>query len=426
MLTWMGVWASDVGGVSVEMVNIQCLFTRLSRNGCTCPWLGYYVKYGAFRSVLYDLPYYDPIRMLVIDPMHNLFLGSAKRFIATLHSDKTVKMNTMLDQMQRCMDEFEVPPDMSRIPRKIASKWADLTAAEWMHWTLYFSRIVFRRMDLDKYVQSCEQIWNYFVEACRLMCGRYIRRSDINTINDYLFTFCHGVERIFGEARCTMNMHLHCHLKEVMLDYGPVCAYWTFPFERYNGYLASMPRNGINIEPQIMRRIIQETQLSNQIASITKWYTDSDPVIRLGHRSFSNMNESDIPTEATGAQRRDMEWMGSLFNYELPTHGLHRDMNRLQSLLSYLELSSKERNESAYNLVYGHEGTGQDETKLVLLRPVRPQAPSLLPDEHHSMLVNTYQWFGYHKHYPQVQSEQLFTKQSVQRSARYVGRSNGR
>ena len=32
---------------------------------------------GCRFSVLLDLPYFDPVHMLVIDPMHNLFLGSA-------------------------------------------------------------------------------------------------------------------------------------------------------------------------------------------------------------------------------------------------------------------------------------------------------------------------------------------------------------
>lgn len=35
-------------------------------------------KYGCRSSVLLDLPYFDPVRMLLLDPMHNLFLGTAK------------------------------------------------------------------------------------------------------------------------------------------------------------------------------------------------------------------------------------------------------------------------------------------------------------------------------------------------------------
>ena len=35
-------------------------------------------KYGLRYSALIELPYFDPIRHTVIDPMHNLFLGTAK------------------------------------------------------------------------------------------------------------------------------------------------------------------------------------------------------------------------------------------------------------------------------------------------------------------------------------------------------------
>lgn len=34
-------------------------------------------------------------------------------------------------------------------------------------------------------------------------------------------------------------MHLHGHLKDVILDYGPVQEFWCFPFERYNMILVS-------------------------------------------------------------------------------------------------------------------------------------------------------------------------------------------
>ena len=33
---------------------------------------------GCRYSVLLDLPYFDPVRMTIIDPMHNLYLGTAK------------------------------------------------------------------------------------------------------------------------------------------------------------------------------------------------------------------------------------------------------------------------------------------------------------------------------------------------------------
>ena len=50
-------------------------------------------------------------------------------------------------------------------------------------------------------------------------------------------------------------MHLHCHLKEVILDNGPVHSFWCFSFERYNGILGSTPTNKRSVEVQITRRL---------------------------------------------------------------------------------------------------------------------------------------------------------------------------
>lgn len=38
-------------------------------------------EHGCRYSVLLDLPYFDPIRMVIIDPMHKLFLGTARHIL---------------------------------------------------------------------------------------------------------------------------------------------------------------------------------------------------------------------------------------------------------------------------------------------------------------------------------------------------------
>ena len=54
-----------------------------------------------------------------------------------------------------------------------------------------------------------------------------------------LLHFCRRTERIFG----TPNMHMHCHLRSYIKDYGPLHGFWCYSFERYNGILGSMPNN---------------------------------------------------------------------------------------------------------------------------------------------------------------------------------------
>ena len=51
---------------------------------------------------------------------------------------------------------------------------------------------------------------------------------------------------------------MHCHLKSVLLDYGPVFGFWLFSYERYNGILEHQPTSNRCIETQLMRRFLQD------------------------------------------------------------------------------------------------------------------------------------------------------------------------
>ena len=63
---------------------------------------------------------------------------------------------------------------------------------------------------------------------------------------------------MYGSSAITPNMHQHCRLKEVILDYGPVYVFWLFSYERYNGIMQHQPNSSHCIEIQIMRRFIQD------------------------------------------------------------------------------------------------------------------------------------------------------------------------
>lgn len=74
-------------------------------------------EYGARYSKLHDLPYFDPITMHVIDPMHNLFLGTAKHvFIKWI--EKGILTNSKLNLIDERMNCIKVPSKVGRIPGK--------------------------------------------------------------------------------------------------------------------------------------------------------------------------------------------------------------------------------------------------------------------------------------------------------------------
>lgn len=122
--------------------------------------------HGCRYSILLELPYFDVVRMCVIDPMHNLLLGTAKHMLAVWKSSCYLGDNS-LATIQRKVDSFVVPDDVGRIPSKISSGFSGFTADQWKNWTLLYSL-----PSLKEYLPPREyDCWLLFVKACSLLCS---------------------------------------------------------------------------------------------------------------------------------------------------------------------------------------------------------------------------------------------------------------
>ena len=214
---------------------------------------------GCRYSVLLDLLYFDAPRMLVIDPMHNLFLGSAKHFMKSIFIGRGLLLDRDFDCIQNRIDSFTVPSDFGRIPLKIKSGFSSFTADQWKNWSIYFSIIVLR----DILSEEDLECWRHFVLACRVLTRHQISMEQVKLGDALLLAFCRKTEILFGKSSITPNMHLHCHLRACMEDYGPLHSFWLYAFERYNGMLGSMPNNKRSIEIQLTKRFLREIQTHN-------------------------------------------------------------------------------------------------------------------------------------------------------------------
>ena len=208
-------------------------------------------NYGVHYSELNRLPYFNIIRSHVIDPMHNMYLGTAKHAMKTWREHDIIREGE-LSIIQQRVDEFDVPYDIGRIPYKIGSNFSGLTADQWMNWTNIYSMYVLR----DILPPSHMQCWSYFVKASVILRLYTITKDDIELADEYLLKFCEEFQRIYGKEKCSPNMHLHNHLKDCVLDYGPVSSFWAFPFERFNRLLESFSKNWMKPEEQILQKLV--------------------------------------------------------------------------------------------------------------------------------------------------------------------------
>lgn len=208
-------------------------------------------SHGVRYSELIRLPYVDLVRMTIVDPMHNLFLGTAKHMFRDVWQvAHNLHEKGKLENMQRILTAANVPSELGRIPNGISHNFNSFTADQWKNWCIHFSLPCLKsHLPEDAY-----HLWIVFVEACRLVCKPVISSRDVAKSHELLVQFGKGIERRYGSGSVTPNMHMHTHLVECIVDFGPIYSFWLFAFERFNGILGAYHRNNKNIEQQMFKR----------------------------------------------------------------------------------------------------------------------------------------------------------------------------
>jgi hypothetical protein len=183
-----------------------------------------FVKENGVRwSELLRLKYFDPIRFVVIDPMHCLFLGIAKWIVKRIWIDEKILTQNNLQSIQKKMNEFQVPADLGRIPGKIycGEGFSNFTADQWRNFFLIYSTVVL----WDHLPSHDRQILTYFVRVCTILVRRIIEVDEMNEAHKGLIKIIKLIEEHYGEGKITPNLHLSLHLCACAYDYGPLYSF---------------------------------------------------------------------------------------------------------------------------------------------------------------------------------------------------------
>lgn len=174
--------------------------------------------------------------------MHNLLLGSAKNVLKTWIAMRILNESDM-QKLQKRVNLIKPPSEIGRIPGKISEGFKGFTADQWKNWVLIYSSFALKGVISSQHYA----MWTKFVLGCRILCSKVITREECQEADQNLLTFCKMFEALCGRDPCTPNMHLHGHLQDCILDYGPVYSFWCFSFERYNGILGDYHTNNVNV-----------------------------------------------------------------------------------------------------------------------------------------------------------------------------------
>lgn len=153
------------------------------------------------------LPYFDCVRFHIIDPMHNLFTGTAKHLMKNiwLDGDNPLLKKNDLCVIQEKLDKIKAPSDIGRMLRKILSSYGGFTADQEDFYNTFLHLCIICHFTKTR-------LWRQFVLACSIIYSPVITEARALLAHSFLLDFCQGLEQLYGKHRVTPNMHLQTSL----------------------------------------------------------------------------------------------------------------------------------------------------------------------------------------------------------------------
>lgn len=172
---------------------------------------------GVRYSDLLRLPYLDIVRCHIIDPMHNLFLGTAKN-VTSLWKETGILTDSSFIAIQEKIDSLKVPACIGRLPGNIASGFSGFTAEQWMLWTIVYSPFVLKNIIPSEHYD----MWCVFSLGCSLLCRPFIQQRELVKADELLMKFCKMFEDVFEPSRVTPNyMRIFDNVLKIWDQYIP-------------------------------------------------------------------------------------------------------------------------------------------------------------------------------------------------------------
>ncbi|KAI0628591.1 hypothetical protein C8Q77DRAFT_1162009 [Trametes polyzona] len=140
--------------------------------------------YATRWSELARLPYFDMCRMIVIDPMHNLFLGLVKsHFYHIWVQLRIFRKSKEIRRMHEILSQLNLPSRLGRLPRLVGEPaGGSLTADQWLNLATVVAPLALPELwdccsqeDKDEFIRRRQQLIHKKVIACRESKARQTR-----------------------------------------------------------------------------------------------------------------------------------------------------------------------------------------------------------------------------------------------------------
>lgn len=204
------------------------------------------------KSIVAKFPLLDLGTCLLPEYMHCGLLGVGRLFTQSLWIDGkgpwVIKSN--LSAIHKIILKIQPPYFFNRMPRQLTLiKFHK--ASEFYYWILFYSLPVLIGYLQEIYLQH----WILFVRALFLLLQDNIKSEDLNEADLLLRRFVKETQTLYGDRAMTYNMHQLTHLVLVVKRWGPLWATSAFPFENFNGFLASSAHYTKHLDQEMVNNL---------------------------------------------------------------------------------------------------------------------------------------------------------------------------
>lgn len=196
---------------------------------------------------LMNLPKYPIIQGFSVDYLHCFLEGVVKQ-VTNHHLEGLSEEDIM--ELDDIMLKISVPHQLARLTRGLSLR-GDWNARELENWALYYSVPIFKKLLSDTLMKH----WLLLVNSLHILLKKKIGIDELNKADTSLRKFVADCEQHFGLECMTYNVHLLTHISQSVLNWGPLWAQSTFPFESENHNVLKAIKCSAGVISQIVRYV---------------------------------------------------------------------------------------------------------------------------------------------------------------------------
>ncbi|KAL7279724.1 hypothetical protein ACG7TL_006131 [Trametes sanguinea] len=150
----------------------------------------------------------------------------------------------VLEAIRKDIAAVTLPSWLPRPPRNFGSAThGKLKADQWRTVCTVNMVITLVRLWSDAAATDNEKLaltnFLHLVSAVDLATRYTMSAARAERFNYHMLEYVRGIRPLYG-AKLVPNHHLSLHLADILMLFGPTFAWWSFPFERYNGLLQKL------------------------------------------------------------------------------------------------------------------------------------------------------------------------------------------